>query len=154
MIAKVPTYPHAIWTLYQLEIWLKNVADKYGTWLHVARQAPDFYISKVIRQYTSCQGRVARLQILPLHAALGSILTHVWVLLAGPSGGTRGVVLGHFDTWYIPLRIGTIDNQFHTQSIPQNFTTKHYDILVQLRLVFECLGHLTSKRSQTLRNDC
>ena len=40
--------PHTNWTLFQLEIYHKNVADESGSWIRVASQAPDCCLSKIL----------------------------------------------------------------------------------------------------------
>ena len=55
-------------------------------------------------------------------------LVHVWVLLGDPFDGTRGVVPGCFDPLQVMIHVGTLDTEFHHQTIPkislQNTTTQ------------------------------
>ena len=149
-----PKDPHTLCTLSKLEIWLKNLTTKSRTCLCSAEQDPYFsYQLFEARNLVLLARSEVVIQILPLHSALESILTHVRVLLGGPSGGHRGFLLRSFDTRYILLCIGTIETQFLSQTIHHNISTKHYDTLVPFRLVFGRLRRLTSKDSQTLRID-
>lgn len=45
------------------------------------------------------------------------------------------------DPFHVRIFVGTIDMLYHPQTIPQNITIKYYDILEQLQLVLEHLGH-------------
>ena len=72
-----------------------------------------------------------------------SSFAHVWVLLKHPLAGPWGILLGRLDPLRVSICVRFIGTQSYTHTIPQNSTTKHYDTLVQLRLVSGRLGRFS-----------
>lgn len=80
---------------------------------------------------TPCQLR--DVQPLPNSGWHGNSLCPLWVFLGDPLCGPWGVVPRCFNPLHVRLRVGTIRTQFHSQTIPENVTTKHYDTIVRQR---------------------
>ena len=90
-------------------------------------------------------------QPLPILGWRGSLLGPCLGPPWDPLVGHRSVVLRRFDPLHDGLCISNIYTQFHPRRIPQKPTTKHYDTLVQLRLICEHLGRFTSKLFKLLK---
>ena len=86
-----------------------------------------------------------------MFAASAASLVHVCVLIKCLLAFPWGVFLGHFDHLHFSLCVRTIDTQFQPHTLPQNYNTKHYETLVQLRLVF---GHHGRFISTLFKQNC
>lgn len=55
---------------------------------------------------------------MPNPGCFAASLAHVWVLHGDPFDGPRGVVPGSFDPSHVRIHVGTLDSEFHHQTIP------------------------------------